>query len=49
MARKEPEQYSEEEADRRFKEAIQRAVTTPPMHRSTKQKSKAVKKPQQKP
>jgi hypothetical protein len=29
MARKETEQYSEEEAARRFKEAIQRAVTTP--------------------
>jgi hypothetical protein len=28
--------------DRRFKEAIQRAMTTPPMHRFTKQKSKAM-------
>ena len=29
MVRKEPEQYSEEEAERRFRDAIKRAVTTP--------------------
>jgi hypothetical protein len=38
------EQYSEDEADRRFREAIHRAVTTPHIPRAAKQKSKVIVK-----
>ena len=38
------DEFSDEEAERRFKEAIHRAVTTPHKPRATQQKSKIVVK-----
>jgi hypothetical protein len=48
MPKQSDEQYTEEEADRRFREAIRHAVTTPHKPRSAKQKSKVVVKDRKK-